>query len=262
MNRLSFKVLAFLLILPFSLSSPLSVRQMMVGLESEAPPAEVETATMPPPTAILIQEAPVVTTTDEMPPAVEIPPTVEEQPPVEEEATPSMAPMMDTMESSEYSFYYNIGGGETGMFMADPEDWVVGETAAFEMPDAEIVADMYPDVYKSHRYGLMGSTWGYDIPVTMAGVYDCTLMYAETYSEFFTAEPNRTMMVEIGGDDGEMQTATYDIMVELGGQEFTAYDRMFEGIEVQETLKIRQTPEIGDAFLSGIKCAYMGPLGM
>lgn len=227
----------------------------MAELEPEAPPVEVEPATMPPPTAILIQEAPMM-------PAEEMP--AEEMPAMamEEEAAPSMAPMADTMGSSDYSFYYNIGGGETGMFKADPEDWVVGETAAFEMPDAEIVADMAADVYKSHRYGLLGSMWGYDIPVTMAGIYDCTLMYAETYSEFFTAEPNRTMMVQVGGDDEEMQSATYDIMVELGGQEFTAYDRLFARIEVEETLKIRQTPQIGDAFLSGIKCEYMGPLGM
>lgn len=240
MIRQSFTVFAFFVLLSFSLATPVSVRQDITGLEAE-----------PAPTTDLTQDSPMMPNAEEM--STEV---------MEEEAAPSMAPMMNSMGSSEYSFYYNVGGGESGIFMADPEDWVIGETAAFEMPDAEIIADMNADVYKSHRYGLLGSTWGYDIPVTMSGVYDCTLMYAETYSEFFTDEPNRTMMVEVGGDDGEMQTATYDVMVELGGQEFTAYDRLFAGIQVQETLKIRQTPEIGDAFLSGIKCEYTGPLGM
>lgn len=159
---------------------------------------------------------------------------------------------------------YNIGGGAFGKFEADPVDWIIGETAAFEIPEAMIggAEPQNADAYKSHRYGLVGSTWGYDFAVETPGIYDCTLHYAETYSEFFTDEPNRTFVVNISGDGAPavIQSAEFDVMVELEGAEFTAYTRTFTGISVATTLVLRQIPTIGDAFLSGVTCVYTGPL--
>lgn len=159
---------------------------------------------------------------------------------------------------------YNIGGATFGEFSADPADSVIGETATFEIRNA-LIAGAEPgmkELYKSHRYGMLGSTWGYDLTIENPGMYECILHYAETYSEFFADEPNRTFKVEICGDAApeEAQEAEFDVMVELGGAEFTAYTRKFSGIAVQTTLKIRETPLMGDAFLSGITCKYMGAL--
>lgn len=158
---------------------------------------------------------------------------------------------------------YNIGGDAVGKFEADPVDWIIGETAHFEIETAEIVADPeIADIYKSHRYGLVGSTWGYDFAFDTAGVYDCTLHYAETYDQFFTEEPNRTFRVQISGDGAplDIKEAEFDVMVELGGAEFTGYTRTFTDISVSTTLVLRETPVLGDAFLSGINCTYTGAL--
>lgn len=163
-----------------------------------------------------------------------------------------------------YNFGYNIGGNTTRGFEADPTDWIVGETSVFEVKDAEVVGDeKYAEVYKSHRYGLLGSTWGYDFKVPQAGLYACTLFYAETYSENFSDEPNRTFTVEIYGDGSEeVQSQSFDVMVELEGAEFTAYTRKFRNIAVATTLSLREAPAVGDAFLAGIRCSARGPLMM
>lgn len=163
-----------------------------------------------------------------------------------------------------YNFGYNIGGNTTRGFEADPIDWIVGETSIFEVKDAEIVGDeKYGEVYKSHRYGLLGSTWGYDFKVPQAGLYACTLFYAETYSENFSKEPKRTFIVEIYGDGSEdVQSQSFDVMEELEGAEFTAYTRKFSNIAVATTLSLREAPAVGDAFLAGIRCSARGPLMM
>ena len=168
---------------------------------------------------------------------------------------------------SAYDFAYNVGGGAHGDFQADPTEWIVadGDTAAFEIPEAPVVGALTEplDIYKSHRYGPNAITWGYDIAVENPGIYTCTLHYAETYSEFFTEEPNRTFNVEISGDGSEdVQEASFDVMVELSGAEFTAYRRTFENIAVMNTLSIRETPSLGDAFLSGISCEYVSPIAL
>jgi len=158
---------------------------------------------------------------------------------------------------------YNIGGAKFGKFEADPTHWIVGETSHFEMPEAVIggAEPQNEDIYKSHRYGLLSSTWGYDIPVTTAGNYQCTLHYAETYSEYFTSEPNRTFRIEISGDADLMpQSEEIDVMVALNGAEFTAYTRTYD-IAVETYIIIRESPSLlGDAFLSGITCIYLSPL--
>lgn len=161
---------------------------------------------------------------------------------------------------------YNIGGSDVknGNFEADPTDYIFGETSAFEIEDAKIGgADLENiDIYKSHRYGMLGSTWGYDIPVETSGYYNCTLHYAETYSEFFHDEANRTFSVEVSGDGSEeVQTVKdMDVMIDLNGAEFTALTKTFGSIAINSLLKIRETPSTGDAFLSGITCKYLSPL--
>lgn len=165
-----------------------------------------------------------------------------------------------------FTIAYNIGGDAYEKWAADPEEWVIGETATFNIPKA-VIAGAEPGntvMYKTHRYGLRGTAWGYDIAVNTAGLYDCTLHYAETYSNFFGNEPNRTFKVEISGDgdDDVIQSAEFDVMIELKGAEFTAYTKTFTNIAAVTMIKIRETPSRGDAFLSGISCSYISPVVM
>lgn len=188
--------------------------------------------------------------------------TLEEVPVASSEPMVGAEPMAGEMPE----LGYNIGGGATpnGKFEADPIEYIVGETSFFEIDDA-VIGGADPEnveIYKSHRYGMLGSTWGYDIPVDTPGNYDCTLHYAETYSEFFNEEANRTFMVEVSGDgsDEVQSIREMDVMVELKGAEFTALTKTFENVAIATTLKIRETPTIGDAFLSGITCVYVSSL--
>lgn len=218
---------------------------VLVGAPA-SPPAEDVPPASPTPTAS--EETPVMAIEPEM--------SAEPGADTETPVTPIVA---DPGPEPPREFAYNVGGGSFGTWMGDPEDWVVGETAAFEIPEA-VIGGAEPgnmDIYKSHRYGLLGSTWGYDLAVA-PGVYQCTLHYAETFSDFFTAEPNRTFEVSITGDaDNVEQKEEFDVMVELGGAEFTAYTRTFTNIQALTTISIRERPTKGDAFLSGISCIFL-----
>lgn len=209
-----------------------------------------------------VPDTPADMTTDEVEVAAETPGAETEPVPVAMPAAVPATMPAGSMEG-EYTFAYNIGGTAVGDFQADPVDMAIGETSVFEIADAVIegAPEEYADVYKSHRYGLVGSTWGYDIAVETPGVYNCSLHYSEIFSEFFTEEPNRTFMVQVSGDGAEeVQEAEFDVMVELQGAEFTPYIRVFEDISIASTLTIRETPSIGDAFLAGITCRLQGPL--
>ncbi|PXF43054.1 hypothetical protein BWQ96_07201 [Gracilariopsis chorda] len=170
----------------------------------------------------------------------------------------------NSSETIPHYFVYNIGGKSFDEVKADPTEYLVGETLAFEMPEAIIAGakDVIADLYKSHRYGMLGSIWGYDIPVQYPGYYACSMHYCETYSENFVAESRRKFEVTIIGDASPEteHREEFDVMEELGYQEFTAYNRTFENIAISEILSIREKPTTGDAFLSGISCIYTAPL--
>lgn len=170
----------------------------------------------------------------------------------------------NSSETAMHYFVYNIGGKGFGEVKADPTEYLVGETLAFEMPEAVIAGamDVIVDLYKSHRYGMLGSIWGYDIPVQYPGYYTCSMHYCETYSDNFVAESRRKFEVTIIGDASPEteHREEFDVMEELGYQEFTAYNRTFENIAISEILSIREKPSTGDAFLSGISCIYTAPL--
>lgn len=235
---------------------------MMIQSEPEATPVEAEPMEALPvePAPVLIDTPPVVAdeTGMPLPEPTTVPAEADEEPTSQPPPLPPTVPGA-SMEPTDagIGFMYNVGAGATGEWMADPEDSIYGETLAFELPTAAIMGDdANGEIYKSHRYGLNGATWGYDLEVSAPGTYDCTLYYAETFSEFFSDEANRTFRVEMSGDgDTAPQEAEFDVMVELGGQEFTAYQREFTGLVVQNMITLRETPIFGgDAFLSGIKC--------
>lgn len=237
---------------------PLTIPVEPIMPEESVQPPEPEPVALGP----IMIETPITVPESEIP----IPSMEEEGQDMELSSSP--APDLDGLEPvmavPMTEFAYNIGGGEYGMFAADPVEWAVGETSSFEVDTAAIVGDdEYAEVYKSHRYGILGSTWGYDIPVADAGMYDCTFYYAETYDGNFSDEPNRTFTLEVSGNGSEeVQSAEFDVMVELKGAEFTAYQREVKDIAVATVLRIRETPSVGDAFLSGIKCMKTAPLMM
>lgn len=218
------------------------------------PPREI--AVLPPPLPPTPEASPVTT-----PGMNSTTPTMGEEEPVTASDPTGTPPMMNA--TSDISFAYNIGGDAAGEFQADPLDYIIGETSIFAIPNAMIanVVDAPADIYRSHRYGLLGTPFSVVFPIENPGFYECDLHYAETYSEFFTDDPNRTFKVEVSGDASEdIQDAEFDVMVELEGQEFTPYVRKFENIACNSSLTIREIPQIGDAFLAGVKCQYTGPL--
>ena len=224
-----------------------------VSLPEPSPPP-VEVLVMPPPTPPSTSEISTAAT-----PTMDTAPTTGEEPEIASDSIGSLT----TNTASNISFAYNIGGDAVGEFQADPVTYFVGETSIFAIPDAMIanVVSAPAEIYRSHRYGLLGTPFSLVLPIETPGFYNCDLHYAETYSEFFTEDPNRTFKVEVSGDASEdVQEAEFDVMVELKGQEFTPYIRTFENIACNSSLTIREIPIIGDAFLAGLKCQYTSPL--
>lgn len=224
------------------------------------PSQEPEIATLPLTLEPMEDESPAINEFSEEN-AVEIPPPGPADD-IGDPSEPSSEPSLS--DYPVFTFAYNVGGNKSGAYEADPSDWLVGETATFVVDDAMIVGDdKRAEIYKSHRFGLHGSTWGYDFPVPAAAVYNCVLLFAETYSHNFGDDPNRTFTVEMYGDGSQnVQSRSFDVMEELGGAEFTAYTKRFKNIEAVTTLSLRETATTGDAFLAGIRCKSTGPLMM
>lgn len=160
----------------------------------------------------------------------------------------------------------NSGGSAGGRFIAEHPRWIVGTTDSFSNLKARIGGAEPQNLlaYATNRFGVASSVWGYDLPVSKPGLYDCTAHFAEI--EFSAFQPRaRVFDLTIAGGLSDIRTfSTVDVYADLGGAEFTAFTKTALSLTVQGILSIRLVPVLGDAFLAGITCERVGdlPAGM
>lgn len=159
-------------------------------------------------------------------------------------------------------FNINSGGPATGRFVAESEAWILGETTTFADDDADIggAEDKNLPIYSSHRFGVDGATWGYDIPVMEPGIYGCTAHFAELIFEAFTPG-TRVFNLHFATANGDVRNfENIDVIDELDGAEFTALPKTAEDLVITGILSIRLQAVVGDAMLSGLTCERTGDL--
>lgn len=153
-------------------------------------------------------------------------------------------------------FNINSGGPSDSRFLADHSTWLVGLTETFTNNDALIggAEDKNLIMYKSHRFGVDGASWGYDIPVADPGVYGCTVHFAEIDAASFE-RGSRVFDLSIATSYGQPTVfPAIDIINELNGAEFTALTKTVVDLVVPGFLNIRVVPSAGNAIISGITC--------
>lgn len=153
-------------------------------------------------------------------------------------------------------FAYNFGGNITSIYAQDPEWWSWGETATYEVPKWNVGNVLDVDLYRTHRYGLLGGQWGYLVSVAQSGVYECSLYFMETYQPYFVAG-QRVFGVTVKGDGDrvERQEKIVDVGRAVGGG--VPYLKSVRNVRIWGKLEIKLRAEIGDAFLSGLKCVKL-----
>eukprot|EP00177_Eucheuma_denticulatum_P005364 GFKZ01009757.1.p1 GENE.GFKZ01009757.1~~GFKZ01009757.1.p1 ORF type:complete len:782 (+),score=108.35 GFKZ01009757.1:422-2767(+) len=153
-------------------------------------------------------------------------------------------------------FNINSGGPASGRFVADDPSWITGHTSAFVIEDAAIggAEERNQVMYKSHRYGLGSTAWGYDLPVMEPGVYGCTIHFAETHADAF-AVGVRVFDLKVSTSIGQPTVFSgIDIFKELEGAEFTVLTKTVLDLVVPGYISIRVSPSAGDAIISGVTC--------
>lgn len=159
------------------------------------------------------------------------------------------------------SFNLNSGGPDVGRFVEDLP-WVVGETGASDIPDASIggADEINLPTYNSHRFGVDGSTWGYDIPVRRPGVYGCTVHFAETDFASFVAGARVFDILFSTASGDPVRFNKIDVFGELGDAEFTVLTKTAGRLVIPGILSVRAIPRKGDAIISGLTCERTGDL--
>lgn len=159
-------------------------------------------------------------------------------------------------------FNINSGGPASGRFVAESDQWIVGHTSAYIDDDAVIggAEEKNLVMYKSHRYGVDGAAWGYNILVMEPGTYGCTIHFAETNTDAFF-EGARVFDLNIATSYGEPHVFfDIDIYKELDRAQFTVLTKTVVDLVIPGYLYIRVKPSVGDAIISGVTCERTGDL--
>lgn len=186
------------------------------------------------------------------------------------EAEPSSEPTEDEGENGQFlwdgfsartlgkEFYINCGGDGVAEFQPDYFHWLVGETSSFQKPQIAIAgAELGSEkVYKSHRYGLFHTKFGYNLPIKSPGIYMCTLLFAETFS-LYAQTGARVFDVAVYGDGEKRVETNIDVFARAGAAN-TVHKVVLKDIAAHDMIHLRLTPVVGDAFISGIHCAHSG----
>lgn len=146
----------------------------------------------------------------------------------------------------------NCGGDSIGRFIGEDHNWLIGNTSTFATPDnVEIggAEEKNAPALLTHRYGIDGNPFGYDIPVTDRGIYECSLHFAETYAGAFFVGA-RTFDIDFMGNRIE----NVDIFKDAQFAEFTSVVKTFVELKFETSLKLTLIPRTGDAFLAAITC--------
>lgn len=159
-------------------------------------------------------------------------------------------------------FNINSGGSASGRFIADSDQWIVGHTSLYIDDDAVIggAEEKNLVMYKSHRYGVDGAAWGYNILVMEPGTYGCTVHFAEIRSDAFS-EGARVFDLNIATSHGKSHVfSDIDIFKELDRAQFTVLTKTVVDLVIPGYLYIRVKPSAGDAIISGVTCERTGDL--
>ena len=157
-----------------------------------------------------------------------------------------------------------------GRFMPDQYQWLVGGVAATDqfVKANAVIGGADPVnlvMYKSHRYGKLtfgNKPWGYDIPFSKPGVYNCTVHFAET-SDGGSKAGARVFDLSITPDGSKAYTVSNLDVFATTKAKFTVHTETAARITVKRTLKIRVTKKPASAlgaFMSGLTCALDGEL--
>lgn len=129
-----------------------------------------------------------------------------------------------------------------------------GETIAYENENAMIggAEERNRASLQSHRYGSVpGGAWGYNINGLRAGLWECSLHWAEISTDDFGAG-KRVFNVAVAGESREV-----DVYSKVFG--FTSYTETFTDISVDPThdhidIVLTGTVGQGNPFLSSVTC--------
>lgn len=146
----------------------------------------------------------------------------------------------------------NCGFGALGRFRAEDPEWIVdGPTSTFAIegqPIGGAAPENAPALW-SHRYGIDGASFGYNIPVSSAGFWDCTLHFAETDSDTHIGDRVFDAQVQ------NQKAVSIDVLKELGDARFTSAVRTFVNVPIADALAVRLLAKVGNPYIAAITCA-------
>lgn len=152
----------------------------------------------------------------------------------------------------------NAGGPAIGRFLAEDFAWIFGDTSQWGGPEGIEIGgaeQKNTPALISQRYGVDGATWGYNIPIEMPGLYNCSLHFAETDSASFE-KGARVFDVAVM----EQNMKGIDVFADASNAPFTSVVKTFADLKIGHELRIEFTPVVGNAFLSAITCEKTGDL--
>ncbi len=188
--------------------------------------------------------------------SVSVPVTIRQE--VDDEPQPSFEPidLFPDLPQTKLgtSFMINTGGDSVGSYARDSYQLVSGTTGSFHaLPTTVVDSGETPaKVYLSHRYGLHGSMFSYNLPLSQAGTYECTLHFAETFMEYQVIG-GRVFSVYASGNGGEELAADIDVFAESGENPAVPVYRKFT-ITATDTIKFTFVASAAEAMISGIAC--------
>lgn len=165
--------------------------------------------------------------------------------------TPPLLTVADVSADAE-QLNVNCGGDAVARFEADDDAWVYGATAKYVAPpNATVVGAEAKNApaLTSHRYGLNGGAFSYRLPLPTAGIYECSLHFAEIYKSA-SAVGARVFDIDVMGQ----VVNALDVYAEAGGNALTSVVKTFFDLRIDHTLVITFTPKVSDAFVSAITC--------
>lgn len=156
------------------------------------------------------------------------------------------------------SFHINSGGPGVAGLRSDQShtlSWIIGRTFPFVNDSAE-PAGANPAIsplYKSHRFSLNSSIWGYNIPFVNSGLYHCTAHFAEIDSKYMS--PAKRVFHLVFTTTHSTETFHYiDPYANVSNSESKVLTVTAFNLSVTGVLSVRLIPVIGDPAISGLSC--------
>jgi len=186
----------------------------------------------------------------------------------EDDPTPSMEPFREPIDifgslpvkTVGKNFKINCGGDKFGMFEPDFYRWLSGGSGSYHAPNTTVpgTEDMPAAIFQSHRYGLNGLPFSYNLPVEFSGNYECTLHFAESYPEY-QMPGGRVFSVGATGNAGTQWETDIDVWVESGMDASVVISRTF-WVSAMDTINFKFEASAAEAMVSAISCNHVSEL--